>query len=211
MKRVGPKRSSTTSLPAAIIFLPLLVVQVLTPGCGSYASATDQKPSLVTSDGHPALVLPQPLLDKLKVSFSGFRVPGEPDMSKAWVSERTSTRLPFVTWGDYDGNNLTDVAVLLLSDREWKLVAFNQVAGGKYDAVSLNGGDISDAGGNLQCPQEITLATLPKGEEYVVDSGEKARRGKFNFDAIEFIAVNSSLWIYYWSEGTFQQIVFGYE
>ncbi len=126
--------------------------------------------------------------------------------------------MPFITWGDYTGDGLTDVAVILLGEAGWKLVAFHQTREGSYDPVVIleSGPGGRAAAGEAEAPKDRWLATLGKGEKYAASSvgaaGMELRREiKFGVDAIEVEIKEGSRTFYFWDGRKYESYEFGYE
>ncbi len=171
----------------------------------------DPAPSISKSEQGMVLNLPQSVIDSLRRDFPGFRVPATADVKGAWASEWARGVPAFAAWGDYDGNRLTDVAILLLGEGEWKFVVLNQVSLGQYTSRILNGGPITQSPVNLGRPEAIVLRTLPKGRPIRIGSDEEAVTLKYANDAIEFGEEDGALWLFYWDRNDFAQRVFSYE
>jgi hypothetical protein len=172
---------------------------------------SDSAPSISRSEKGMALNLPQAVIDSVRRDFPGYRVPATADLKGAWASEWAKGVPAFAAWGDYDGNRLTDVAILLLGEGEWKFVVLNQVSLGQYKSRILNGGPITQSAVNLGRPEAIVLKTLPKGRSIRIGSNEEAVTLKYSNDAIEFGEEDGALWLFYWDRNDFAQRVFSYE
>ncbi len=174
-------------------------------------------PAMVPQNGREAVSLPPPLVQKIMTIYPGFRVPGQPDLAGAWSKEAKPGSLPFITWGDYTGDGLTDVAVILLGDSAWKLVVFHQAQSGNYDPVVLaDGAGKRDPASAADPPKNMVLATLRKGERYATSSAgaagmELRREIRFGVDAIEIDVQEGTHTFYYWDGKKYQSYEFGYE
>ncbi len=100
------------------------------------------------------LDLPAEANQTLEHEFPGFRVPLEQDVVNDWAIERGD--IPFAARRDFDGNGLLDYALVLVSEREWRIVILGQRAGGTFDVAYSEGGVYGSKGG-LTCPQQIHL------------------------------------------------------
>lgn len=107
-------------------------------------------PQIVRQNGQKVLLLPNSLIESIRRNFHGFNIPTESDMTGRWLEEKEPNPFPYITWGDFDGDGLTDVAVLLVRDGQkehakherheklerhdhpWKFVIFHQTPGREY-------------------------------------------------------------------------------
>src|SRR5437773_8202504 len=89
-------------------------------------------------------------------------------MDPDWRGTRTEhgvvvSPVPFVCTGDFDGNGLTDVALLLKGRRGHYLVAaFHQRRGGSFIGYRLYSGHGDDSGWSDQAKLTVSLARQPK-------------------------------------------------
>lgn len=96
-------------------------------------------PQIVIKDGQEVLLLPDNLLESIKANFPVFHVPTTSDMKDQWVSRKMPNSLPFVVWGNFNGDGLTDVAIILLSENQWKFIIFHRNDQGYIPAYEEKG------------------------------------------------------------------------
>ncbi len=170
------------------------------------------EPRVVATNGRAHLELPGPLSKALGTEFAGYRVPLPADLSGAWAENRGPESLPFVTWGDYDGDGLTDVVLILLSDREWKMIACRQKPVGKYVFYTLQSGPLGKVNpdNNIEYPKDRVLSTLRKRERLVAvdadsQTGKEIERPiEFDHDAIRLTISETAEAFYYWDGKQYQ-------
>lgn len=154
-------------------------------------------------NGQPGLILPRTLEDLIRAKFSDFRVPSNADMTDAWATETSPGMLPFFSTGDFNGDGLKDAAILLTSDKYWKLVIFNGERGCSYSVGFETGGEYDGASLKLQL---IFIQTLRKGE--AASTGEQTERHKFKTDAVELTFYEQSSALIYWKADKYEVIDF---
>ncbi len=128
-------------------------------------SAQGTVPTIELRDGVPTLVLPEALAQLIASEFPDHRVPAAANLVGEWQEAASESNLPFMALGDFDGNNLTDVALFLMRPGLWKLVAFHQVQPGEYQAhefTQFMGPDRDFV--KFKPPQTFSLTTLPAGQ-----------------------------------------------
>ncbi|MFC1717845.1 hypothetical protein ACFL6S_29565 [Candidatus Poribacteria bacterium] len=82
--------------------------------------AEEDIPRIVLDDGYYRLRLPQALELEMKRLFSSYRLPEEQDFEGDVRSLFSAERLPYAIWGDFNGDGLTDVALILKEETEGK-------------------------------------------------------------------------------------------
>jgi len=162
--------------------LPLLLL-----ACTAGVDATGHTPKIVLREDKPVLVLPESLTSYIKTQYPSFRVPNAEDMTGGWATylDRTDA-VPYATWGDFNGDGLTDVALILIGQDRWKNVAFHQTAEHIYEAERLGkfpGPDKRFV--RVHPPQRFILYTLKAGEK--LKFGEEFDDiSQHQFDSIAF-------------------------
>ncbi len=162
--------------------LPLLLL-----ACTAGVDATGHTPKIVLREDKPVLVLPESLTSYIKTQYPSFRVPNAEDMTGAWAPylDRMDA-VPYATWGDFNGDGLTDVALILIGQGRWKNVAFHQTARHTYEAQRLGyfpGPDKRFV--RVHPPQRFILYTLKAGEK--IKFGEEFDDiSQHQFDSIAF-------------------------
>jgi hypothetical protein len=187
----------------------LLAVVVIIILLGRYETTSAQIdiPQIVIKDGQETLVLPNSLTESIKTNFPGFRGPTASDMSGPWVSEKMSGLFPFIAWGDFNGDGLTDVAIILISDKQWKFIIFHGKSQGYVPAYE-KGGIINEHSAKIQFPQQVTIRTVKKGEGWAPEGGDIPTEYKHEFDAIAF-SIYGKMQLYlsliYWDNGKYSE------
>ena len=134
------------------VFLISAVIFIL-GGYESAMSAQIDNPKIIKQNEQQVLLLPDSLLDSIRINFPGFSIPTESDMTGRWLDEKKPNPFPYITWGDFDGNGLIDIAVILIReeqkehakherhekqdryDHPWKFIIFHQNPGREYKPV----------------------------------------------------------------------------
>lgn len=132
--------------------------------CAAAPAPAPRDPEVVLIEGHPRLAMPQELQRAIAAACPGMRPPLDSEIIGRWARNISATSLPYAAWGDYDGNGLTDVAIVLLNETEWRFVIFNQVSAGTYNATYKRVGKRDRPRTSQWAPEGITLRTIPKGE-----------------------------------------------
>ncbi len=92
--------------------------------------AEQNVPRIVMNEKGPILILPSKLTQVIALEFPGMRVPGPGDMKGGWAKTADKNSVPYACWGDYNGDGLVDVALMLISSRTWVFQVFNQTKEG---------------------------------------------------------------------------------
>lgn len=172
-----------------IIFATVAVVLLF----GSYESAMSASegqdapvdvPRIFLRDGQEELLLPKDLIEHIKTKFAGFRVPTQSDITGYWSSEKLPGEFPFIAWGDFNGSGRVDAALILINNKECKLVIFERLKKGYQSAYTLVW-EINKPGARIQRPQQILLRLVKKGEGWTPGGGDFAMEYKYEFDAID--------------------------
>jgi hypothetical protein len=202
MQPIASNKTSFHSLSLAVLTLTsLLAVQQ------TVAQRQNESPRIEKKAGDEVLVLPGHLNDSIRAQFPGVRVPAAKDRTGLWESDADDCTLPFAVWGDFNGDGRTDVALILLGDKEWKFVIFHQTDSG-YVAAHSGGAKTDTADALIQSPQILSLKLIPKGKTYTY-SGSRKLRYTFKTDAIEFSASEQFLSLWHWKDGKYETIEFG--
>lgn len=172
-----------------IIFLILELLIGIVASFSWADQAQQDLPRVITENGTTMLLLPKTLEDFIQknkkifgaLSFDIIRVPSKEDMIGKWATYLKENRVPYATWGDFNGDGLTDVALILIrqggKERRWEFYAFHQLANQNYQAINM------DHKFDGQ-PQQIYLTTLKAGENIVV--GSKSLPYTYEHDSIVF-------------------------
>lgn len=151
--------------------------------------AQEDLPRVITEDDTPKLLLPKPLEDFIQrnkkifgaLSLDIIRVPSKEDTIGKWATYSKENIVPYATWGDFNGDGLKDVALILIRQagkaRRWEFYVFHQLANQNYQAINM------DHRFDGQ-PQQIYLTTLKAGEKIVVEG--KSLPYTYEYDSIVF-------------------------
>lgn len=128
--------------------------------------AENPLPKVVLDGGMPTLELPPTLNQLIKKRFPDLRVPGKEDMTEGWSAYRGKELVPYACWGDFNGDGLTDVALILIGKGYWRLLAFHLEKDESYLPFKL--GDFPGPDDieftKAHPPQEFNLFTLKAGQ-----------------------------------------------
>jgi len=149
------------------------------------AAPGQPKPKVVTVDGHARLAMPPGLRQAIEATCPGFRVPQDSEIVGRWARNISESSLPYVTWGDYDGNGLVDVGIVLLREGGWKFIIFNQASTSRYKATYTTGGKRDTPVTAGRAPEGITLTTIPAGKKIDVSGRGGEEMKTFDKDVIE--------------------------
>jgi hypothetical protein len=139
-----------------------------------------------------ASLLESSLLASIRMNFPGYRFPDTRDIVHAHTAETLGT-LPFLCWGDFNGDGLRDAAVVIANERDWRLVIFEQNQRDQYlPAFVARPRKKADLGRywdeNMRiAPQQAILRTISRGEAWTPAAGEGWQEIRPQFDAIEFV------------------------
>ena len=171
------------------------------------ASSPNVEPRIVARGSAYPLVLPPAVRAELKSGCPGYRVPVPEDAEAAW-SDMTPDSLPFATWGDYDGNGFTDVAIIMVDKSyKWKLVVVSQYPEGRFSHVFLR----SNAAGNTTNPRLFTLSTLPKGQVVKTERAGERVAFRYGVDAVSLAESEGTKFFFHWDGRGFAEDALGHE
>jgi hypothetical protein len=194
-------------------------------GPNSSAAASVPQPDGVPSAGSldvsvgrtvPGMPLPTGLQASIDANFPGYRIPGRKDIIGGWAIEKKPTDLSFLCRGDFNGDGIEDVAIILVGEQNWRLVIFEKDGQERHQVVFVaRPKSKAELGKNweqqmLSDPQQLLLRTVRKGETWAPEAGDDPKLGPMKVDAIEMIAKPtpnayfSSLIIF--KEGKYQQV-----
>jgi len=122
------------------------------------ANAEDLKSKKSKNNSELPLEVPELLKSSIASLYPGFRIPNQKDMVKQWGGQARAGIFDFIEWGDFNGDGLTDVALILLSDTKSKLTILHQ---GKDGYVSAYEDDAPID--NEHVPQSYYIDLVKKG------------------------------------------------
>jgi len=158
-------------------------------------------PEVVKINGKKTLKLPNNFIHSLPELAPGYRLPNSSDLKTLWESESDKiSGLPYVCWGDYNGDGTTDIGIFLAKKGKWKFFVFHLIKG-KYK--QRLGNDIDEYG-----PQFILVKTLKRGKTFTY-KGEKSHNYKYQNDAILYQYDGGRVDIYTWQNDQLIEEVFG--
>jgi hypothetical protein len=202
------KNSTSVSAAAGLIFAFLTSAFPWVAG----AQKTDEVPRVENKSGDEFLVLPPKLTESLRKGLPGFRVPEAKDRTGNWNQDTDAGNLPYAVWGDFKGDGRTDVALILLGNKEWKLAIFHQTDSG-FTLGYSQGSTTESPDAQVPSAQILTLKLVSKGKPYkyaiISKSGRQEKRYNFDHDAIEFSGVETFLSVLHWKNGSYQTLSFG--
>ena len=168
-----------------IVILCLLLIIAIP----SSIEAQSNIPQVVVKDGSPVLVLPDSLIAFIAESYPGFRVPTKEDRTGEWATYSKADAVPYACWGDFNGDGLTDVALMLIGNDGWRLVAFNQKVNGTYVDHKVIGFPGEEKNWyRYNPPQRFQVYTVKAAEAFKV--GDRASfYSRYEFDSIAFMSL----------------------
>jgi hypothetical protein len=163
---------------------------------------------------------------RVRGDFAGLRSPSTDEERKGtWAQSKRAGGVPWATSGDYNGDGLSDLALILVDakggERLWKVVALLQTDNHAYESVELKRFHEVTAGpGHLKAgktlppppPQEFVLRTVSSRSK-----PEAGWLGPYRFDAIELTTASrpdpgepfGMLWTWRPQTGAFSSVAFG--
>jgi hypothetical protein len=133
----------------------------------------------------------------------GWRFPTQADYKDDWVAFRDKLPVPFHVRGDFNGDQTTDDAWMLLrkDNRGWGLFVFLAQPGGPHQVIKVEENDMDlspqSMGINLVKPGKYETAC---GKGYSDCGPGEPPVLKLKFDAIEYFVFESASSIVYWNE-----------
>jgi len=178
----------------------------------SLVSLASEEPRSITENGEVKIILPETLLEAFKKDYPSLRVPEKKDLIGTWMS-RYSWPPAFVCWGDFNGDQITDYAIYLVSDTHY---AFSIYHGEKNHSYAR----VYPYNSYLQKKEDFSwvyLHLFPKGKQWKVSRTEEEpgyslttdRQYIFDNDAVEWGLVERSSGVLYWSNGKYETIEYG--
>jgi hypothetical protein len=149
-----------------------------------------QQPQAPITENSPAF--PSTFVASVKNNFPNYRIPTEVDLTGHWAEREHAGVPPFACKGDFNGDGLTDEAIILLGENVWRLVIFEQGPNGDFFPTYVArpklrtelprvGEDTS-----IDAPQEVILKTIEKGQIWAPEGGDQPYEVKLRTDGIIF-------------------------
>jgi len=158
-------------------------------------------PEVVKINGEKTLKLPNKFIQSLPELAPGYQLPNNSDLKTLWASESDKiSGLPYVCWGDYNGDGTTDIGIFLEKGGKWKFFVF-LLTNGKYRQRLVN--DIDEYG-----PQFVLVKTLKRGKTFTY-KGERSHNYKYQNDAILYQYDRGRIDIYTWQNDQLIEEIFG--
>ncbi len=184
-------------------FFPIgILTLLLIPNSLSMSIAGQaETPMVILKAGTPVLELPESLAALIVAKFPGLRIPTVDDMTGAWAAFSKREAVPYACLGDFNGDGLNDVALILIGKDSWKNVAFHRTSGDGWESLKLGKFAGRDKEFTRQNPpQEFRLYTLKAGEKLKIGA-RIVERSKYKFDSIAFygLGTRDSLIHYKWN------------
>jgi len=137
------------------------------------------------------LQLPPALEKVLQERLPEWYLPARSDFIGRWEGFLKTEQFPFVSWGDFNGDECEDLALILIGARLWKVVVFIK-AGDSYRLIELKG---FPGGKNFfrdNPPQDFRLQTIKRKSD---------QAGRCRFDALVLSSLKNpdSLIQYCWN------------
>ena len=193
--------------------LPSMLLLLAACACAYGGSISEKRPlpRIEIVDGEKTLVVLDSLTEAIKISNPGFHIPDNTQIVGSWADFDDDDRLPYATWGDFDGNGLNDVALILVKGATWRLVIFRQIEKGKYKGSRniIRGGEGMPAGP----AQGWKLGLVRKGIELMRDvwddEGElvgKETYFRFENEGVAVRQGNERFFKLYWDGTKFESL-----
>lgn len=175
---IGMKRLMTLSCLALIVF---------------YGCKKQQHEAQIVSKPQQAATLdalPPRLVTAVSENFPQYHVPAGGDLTGQWAQGGQAGSPPFMCQGDFNGDGLTDEAIVLIGQGSWRFVIFEQRQGGDFFPVYTarphlptelpKGGEDS----SIEAPQEMILERIEKGQVWAPEGGDEPYEVKLQTDGI---------------------------
>lgn len=140
-------------------------------------------------------------LKAIETQCPDYRIPNDSDLTYLWASNF----LPYITWGDFNGDGRTDIAVILIKEGAWKEVIMHRTDQGYVVALNNDGRSVhfsNEAG--IHSHQELLVRRVPKGEIL------RAFGITFShdLDSVEFSYSEKGANVYFWKNGKYESVSF---
>jgi hypothetical protein len=165
----------------------------------AYAGPDTHTPRIIKNQGEYVLSLPKSLEGFIQENFPTLRIPTDKDFVGDWASSIEKGYFPYISWGDFNGDRLIDIAMILIGRDHWKFIVFQYTKNDNYDSIILSE-STKDPKRHVY-PQTYGVSTLRVGEKKVHHSGNKTIELSFKNDAIDFFMFEGGAVIYYMEQG----------
>ncbi len=164
-----------------------------------------EDPEIVTQNGQEVLLLPDSLQTLISEQFPGFRVPDITDVKGLWVRIRVPGTFPFIVTSDFNDDGLKDdVALILLSDSEFKIVIFNKTANG-YMVAFESGNKLGQEIAGTPFYQRLLLSVVVKGKDLQVGPSQFHA----DHDTVMVAIFEEAVTVIFWNGQTYEGLPLG--
>jgi len=118
--------------------------------------------------------LPPTLEKVLRERLPEWHLPARSDFIGRWKGFLNTEQIPFVSWGDFNGDGCEDLALILIGARLWKVMVFIK-AGDSYRLIELKGFPGGKSFFRDNPPQDFCLKTIKRNSD---------QAGRCHFDAL---------------------------
>ena len=165
----------------------------------AYAGSDTHIPRIIKNQGKHVLSLPKSLEGFIRENFSTLRIPTEKDFAGDWATSIEKGYFPYISWGDFNGDRLIDIAMILIGRDHWKLIVFEYTENDIYDSIILRE-STKDPKRHVY-PQTYGVSTLRAGKKKIHHSGNKTIELSFKNDAINLFMFEGGAVMYYMEQG----------
>ncbi len=167
-----------------------------------------EDPNIVMQDGQQVLLLPDKFKDFIKTAFPAFRIPEQEDLIGLWATYI----FPFVRWGDFNGDGLTDIAVIIINDQAYKALIAHKTTDDYEIGLMIDERDFDppEKLGGTSGPQGLSLDRMVKDKQYQFGSNASYARGSVMFshplDSVGFTLDEREMTIFFWENGKYEEL-----
>jgi hypothetical protein len=202
-----------------IVFISIMLLNCLLFACSNQKAHRKDTSKIVSKAGHSEYTLLEKLEMEMKSQFSAYELPSRANFSKDVMLVLGSNNLPYLIKGDFNGDNLADIALLLKEKNNNKLilVAFHQTRENGYISHIITK-DATVENSDLPTPlYDVYIQLLPRGKVNYVpevlsqDSSDviQTQRAIFDLktDGISFIYFDKAGVLFYWKDGKYERLI----
>jgi len=170
--------------------------------------ANVEDPLVQTVGGKRIVLLPDKLLAVVSQKYPGYRIPNDSDLFEYWEFEYKKGLFPWVVWGDFNGDGLVDVALMLVNDNSWKVIIFNKTST-SYDVGLDAFGNVFDHGdGVISKPSNYYVHLIEKGDQIRLVTHPNGVPDETQFtatyDSVAVGVYESEMSIAYWDQSGYK-------